>query len=192
MLTWENDAEVQALRARGYSISAIARHTGRDRKTVRAYLNGERTPGVRKRAVDAFAPFADYVTARLVEDPHLWVLTLFDELTALGFGLSYQSLTRKIRTRKLRPVCAACVGATGRANAVIPHPPGAETQWDWLDLPDPPASWGWGKTAHLLVESLSHSGRWRAVLSASMDQPHLIDGLDRVRSAHDHDLNGGR
>ena len=49
MLTWENDVEVHALRARGWSISAIARHTGRDRKTVRAYLNGDRTPGVRAR-----------------------------------------------------------------------------------------------------------------------------------------------
>jgi len=41
--------EVHALRKRGWSISAIARHTGRDRKTVRTYLSGERTPGVRAR-----------------------------------------------------------------------------------------------------------------------------------------------
>lgn len=180
MLTWGDDVEVHALRARGWSISAIARHTGRDRKTVRAYLNGERTPGVRGRAVDPFAPFLDYVIARLVEDPHLWALTLFDELLALGFVASYQSLTREIRNRQLRPVCTACAGATGRVNAVIEHPPGAETQWDWLELPDPPLSWGWGRTAHLLVGSLAHSGKWRAVLSPSMDQPHLIDALDRI------------
>lgn len=35
MLTWEDDVEVHALAARGWSISAIARHTGLDRKTVR-------------------------------------------------------------------------------------------------------------------------------------------------------------
>jgi transposase len=180
MLTWGDDVEVHALRKKGWSISAIARHTGRDRKTVRAYLNGERMLGVRKRAVDPFAPFLDYVTVRLIEDPHLWAITLFDELVALGFVLSYQSLTREIRARKLRPACLACAGATGRVNAVIEHPPGAETQWDWLDLPDPPPGWGWGKSAHLLVGSLSHSGKWRAALSGSMDQPHLIDGLDRV------------
>ena len=34
--------EAHALRIRGWSISAIARHLDRDRKTVRAYLNGER------------------------------------------------------------------------------------------------------------------------------------------------------
>jgi transposase len=183
MLTWEDDVDIHALHRQGWTIAAIARHTGRDRKTVRAYLTGKRSPGVRARAADPFGPFVDYVTARLVEDPHLWALTLFDELQPLGFRLSYPTLTREIRARRLRPDCAACRGATGRANAVIDHPPGEETQWDWLDLPDPPTAWGWGKTAHLLVGSLAHSGRWRAVLAESMDQPHLVDGLDRVSRA---------
>ena len=34
MLTWDDDVEVNALRKRGWTISAIALHTGRDRKTV--------------------------------------------------------------------------------------------------------------------------------------------------------------
>ena len=46
MLTWEDDVEVHALRKRGWSISAIARHTGHDRKTIRAYLTGARSPGL--------------------------------------------------------------------------------------------------------------------------------------------------
>lgn len=54
-------------------------------------------PGERRPAVDPFAPFLDYVTARLIQDPHLWPITLFDELVALGFVLSYQTLTREIR-----------------------------------------------------------------------------------------------
>ena len=47
MLTQEDDIDAHALRKRGWSISAIARHLGRDRKTIRAYLSGERTAGVR-------------------------------------------------------------------------------------------------------------------------------------------------
>jgi transposase len=181
MLTWENDMEVHALRKRGWSISAIARHTGHDRKTVRKYLAGDATPGVRARSSpDPFDPFVDYVTARLVEDPHLWARTLYDELEGLGFELSYQSLTRNIRARNLRPTCAACRTVTERPNAIITHEPGDETQWDWLELPDPPESWGWGKTAHLLVGSLAHSGKWRAALSSSEDQPHLIAAIDHV------------
>ena len=143
MLTWEDDLEGHALRRRGWSISAIARHTSLDRKTVRKYLNGDGKPGVRARSgPDPFDPFVDYVTARLTEDPHLWARTLLDELEQLGFGLSYQSLTRHIRARNLRPVCEACRTATQRPNAVIPHKPGDETQWDWLELPDPPEFWG--------------------------------------------------
>ena len=47
MLTWEDDVEVHALRKRGWTISAIARHTGFDRKTVRKYLAGDGKPGER-------------------------------------------------------------------------------------------------------------------------------------------------
>jgi transcriptional regulator with XRE-family HTH domain len=55
MLTWEEDVQAHALRRQGWTISAIARHLGRDRKTIRAFLRGERTPGVRvRRAPDPF------------------------------------------------------------------------------------------------------------------------------------------
>jgi transposase len=184
MLTWEDDVEVHALRKRGWSISAIARHAGRDRKTIRDYLSGKRTPGVRARpSPDPFEPFIDYVSARLREDPHLWARTLFDELEELGYPLSYQSLTRNIRERGLRPDCEACRSVTDRPNAIIPHEPGDETQWDWLDLPDPPPSWGWGKKARLLVGSLAYSSKWRGSLEPSTDQPHLVQGLDQVTRA---------
>lgn len=169
MLTWEDDLEIHALHKRGWSVSAIARHTGENHRTVRNYLNGVTTPGERKpAAVDPFAPFIDYVTARLTEDPHLWSRTLCDELEDLGYPMSYPTLTRQIRARHLRPHCQECAHAVDRANAVIDHPPGEETQWDWLDLPNPPARWGWGAMAHLLVGSLAHSGQWRAVLAPAM------------------------
>ena len=180
MLTREDDVDAHALRANGWTISAIARHLGHDRKTIRAYLNG-RVAGQRARSsADPFEPFIDYTRARLGEDPHLWASTLLDELTDLGFAQSYATLTRQIRARGLRPTCEACHAAKGRAVAVIAHPPGEETQWDWVELPDPPASWGFGTKACLFVGALAHSGRWRAVLAESMDQPHVIDGLDRV------------
>jgi transposase len=184
MLTREEDVEIHALHKRGWSISAIARHTGRNRRTIRNYINGVTTPGVRKPAgEDSFAPFVDYVSARLREDPHLWARTLCDELEGLGFTLSYPSLTRNIRARGLRPVCEQCRSATDRPNAIIEHDPGDETQWDWLDLPDPPGLWGWGRTARLLVGSLAHSSKWRGWLQPATDQPHLVEGLDRVTRA---------
>ena len=170
MITREDDVDIHALRRQGWTITAIANHVGRDRKTVRI-LNGKREPGVRRRATDPLPRCLDYVTARLVEDPHLWAVTLSDELEPLGFTASYPSLTREIRARNLRPKCVACAGGagTGRANAVIAHPAGAETQWDWLDLPTRPTSWGWRSMASLLVESFARFGQSHGSLSASMD-----------------------
>ena len=73
MLTQGEDVEVHALTRRGWSVSAIARHLGRDRKTVRAYLTGERQPGRRASArPDPLAPFAAYLAARFTDDPHIW------------------------------------------------------------------------------------------------------------------------
>jgi len=115
------------LRQRGWSISAIARHLGRDRKTVRAYLSGERVPGERIPAeADPFDQFESYVRQRLSDDPHVWATVLFDEVVALGYSQSYPTLVRKIRHRRLRPSCGACAGTRGRATAIIDHPPGEE------------------------------------------------------------------
>jgi len=182
MLTREDDVDAHALRARGWTISAIARHLGHDRKTIRAYLFSGRVAGQRARPAgeDRFDRFVDYVRERLREDPHLWATTLFDELVGLGFAQSYQTLTRQVRARGLRPPCETCHAAKRRPVAVIEHPPGEETQWDWVELPDPPAAWGWGLRACLFVGALAHSGKWRGRLAESMDQPHVIDALDRV------------
>lgn len=121
MLTQEQDVDVKALYKQGWSISAIARHLDRDRKTIRGYVNGEREPGQRKPAgPDVFAPFERYVRSRLGEDPHLWATTLFDEVVALGYPRAYQSFTREVRQRDLRPDCVACSGVGGRATPHIP------------------------------------------------------------------------
>ena len=184
MLTQEDDVDAHALRKRGWTISAIARHLGHDRKTIRDYLNGERVAGVRAPAgEDLFAPFVDYCRARLAEDPHVWAEALLDELRPLGFTQSYATLTRQIRERGLRPACEACRPAKGRPVAIIEHPAGEETQWDWVDLPDPPTAWGWGTTASLFVGALSHSSKWRGRLAESKDQPHTIDALDQITRA---------
>ena len=184
MLTREDDINVHALRRQGWMITAIARHLGRDRKTIRTYLAGDREAGVRVRTTEGpFEVFAPYCAQRLADDPHLWVSTLFDELRDLGDLGSYPTMTRQIRTRGLRPAFEPCRPATGRPIAVIDHPGGAETQWDWVELPDPPGSWGWGANAHLLVGVLSHSGAWRGLLCESEDQPHLVDRLDRIARA---------
>ncbi len=167
MLTQGDDVEVHALAGRGWSISAIARHLERDRKTVRAYVRGERTPGTRRSAVpDPLTPFITYLAARFVDDPHLWLTALFDEVVPLGYPRSYPAFVRAVRVAGLRPHCEPCAGVTGRATIEIEHPPGAEIQWDWFERRHAP----WGGTAYVLLGTLPHSSRVRGVLAPSLDQ----------------------
>lgn len=181
MLTQEDDVDAHALHRQGWTISAIARHLGHDRKTIRAYLTGGRVAGQRaSSAPDPFAPFAAYCAQRLKDDPHVWATTLFDEVVALGFTRSYPSFTRDLRAHQIRPHCEPCSSSKGRDHTVIEHPPGEETQWDWLELPDPPAHWGLSGGAHLLVGALPSSGKWRGVLADAEDLPHLVESLHAV------------
>jgi transposase len=177
MLTQGEDVEAHALKERGWSISAIARHLERDRKTVRCYLNGDRLPGVRVTAVgDPLADFEVYIRARFVDDPHLWATSLFDEVVALGYARSYPSFVRQVRQRGLRPHCEACAGVKGRDTIEIEHPPGEEIQWDWFERRRAP----WGGTAFVLLGTLPHSSRTRGVVAESLDQAHLVEAMDAV------------
>ena len=177
MLTQGEDVEAHALRERGWSISAIARHLGRDRKTVRGYLNGERQPGKRKRSgTDPLAGVEHYIRLRFQDDCHVWASALYDEVVPLGYALSYPSFVRQLRVRGLRPHCEACAGVKGRDTIEIEHPPGEEIQWDWFERRNAP----WGATAYVLLGTLPHSGRIRGVLAESMDQAHLIEAMDKV------------
>jgi hypothetical protein len=67
---------------------------------------------------------------------------LYDEVSKLGYGLSYVSFARGLRTQGLRPHCEACAGVRGRPTIQIDHPPGAELQWDWFERRRAP----WGGT----------------------------------------------
>jgi len=138
MITREDDVDAHALHRRGWSISAIARHLGHDRKTIRAYLHKGRVAGQRRRAEpDSFEPFSVYCRERLTEDPHLWASTLFDELLELGYDRSYPTFTRQLRTRSLRPACEPCRPARGRDGDVALRPaPGEHPRPHPGDSPD--------------------------------------------------------
>jgi transposase len=175
MLTQEEDVEVHALRGRGWSISAIARHTGRDRKTVSACL--ARPAGAeRERAPSVLEPFREYLEARFGDDPHVLASVLYRELAGLGFGRSYQTLTRELRRLELRPRCECCRRGGVDVTTEIDHPPGEELQFDWLELEQTP----WGEPAYVLVGALSHSSECRGVFSDGQSGAHVVEALDGV------------
>jgi transposase len=115
MLTEEDDVEIHALAARGWSVSAISRHTGRDRKTVRAYL-ARPARARREPAPSCLEPFRAYIEARFEDDPHLEATVLLRELVDAGFERSYPTLVRELRRLELRPVCLVCQHRRGDAD----------------------------------------------------------------------------
>jgi len=175
MLTEEDDVEIHALFKRGWSISAIARHTGRDRKTVRAYVRGKKPR--REQPPSCLEPYRDYLEARFTDDHHVLATVLHRELAGLGFDRSYQTLVRELRRLGLRPTCSAC--RNGRLPTTeIPHEPGEELQLDWWELGE--ADTPWGEKAYVLVGALSHSGRVRGVFTEGQSFPHLVAALDGI------------
>jgi transposase len=174
MLTQEDDVEIRALARRGWSVSAIARHTGRDRKTVAKYLAGGK-PG-REPASSCLEPYRAYLEARFVDDGHVFASVLFEELVGLGFDRSYPTLVREIRQLGLRPVCECCLAGTVKLTVGLEHEPGEELQLDWLELSETP----WGVKAYVLVGALSHSSRLRGCFAEGESFPHLAEALDGV------------
>jgi transposase len=174
MLTEEDDVEIHALSRRGWSVSAIARHTGRDRKTVSKYLAGPLP--AREPAASCLEPFRDYLVARFVDDAHVDGTVLHREVAALGFERSYVTFVRQLRLLGLRPRCEACRTGGHGVTVELAHEPGEEIQFDWLELTETP----WGEPAYVLVGTLSFSGRCRAVICEGMTFAHLIDAIDGV------------
>jgi transposase len=174
MLTQEDDVEIHALARRGWSKSAIARHTGRDRKTIAKYLAG--SGPTRERAPSCLEPYRAYLDARFVDDAHVRASVLFEELVPLGFDRSYPTLVREIRELGLRPVCDCCKAGGVKVTVGLEHEPGEELQLDWLELSETP----WGEKAYVLVGALSHSGRVRGVFADGQTFAHLIEALDGV------------
>lgn len=179
---------MHALRNRGWSISAIARHTGRDRKTVRRYLRGGRPS--RKARSSCLEPYREYVSTRFAQDPHLPATELHRELRGLGFDRSYPTLVRELRKLELRPRCMPCRAGSAVA-AEIALEPGAELQLDWLELEETP----WGAPTHVLVGALPWSGRLRGVIAEGQGFARLVaalDGLLRRFGGTPHTWRAGR
>ena len=174
MLTEEDDVEIHALARRGWSVSAIARHSGRDRKTVRKYL--ARPVAQREPPASCLEPFREYLAARFVDDAHVDGTVLYREVSGLGFDRSYVTFVRQVRLLELRPRCEACRTGGHGVTVELAHEPGEEIQWDWLELTETP----WGEPAYVLVGALSFSGRCRAVISEGMTFAHLVDAIDGV------------
>jgi transposase len=95
---------IQELKRQGLSISAIARQTGLDRKTVKKYLaSGLEAPAYtpRKPATSAVEPHRQYLLERMANYPGLSSRRLHREIRGMGYKGAYSSLTEYLR--QIRP-----------------------------------------------------------------------------------------
>jgi hypothetical protein len=106
MLAWEPVVEARALHARGWTISAIARHLQINRRTVRRYLSGEVEVGKRRPAgPDEFERFAGYARQRLFDDPRLRRRAATAARVALGRGEPCHTAPEPSCARRVRHFC---------------------------------------------------------------------------------------
>jgi hypothetical protein len=104
MLSRDRAEKILTLGKAGWSVRAIADQLGHSQPTIRDYLNGRRTPGVRvPRASLLTGLLAGYCRQRFAEDPHLRPSTLFNEVTELGFQESRSTFYRELTQRRLSP-----------------------------------------------------------------------------------------
>lgn len=86
------------LHRQGVSITAIARRTGRDPKTVRKYIErGVEAPVYGPRAVgrpSKLAPYLDYLRERVTAFPDLSAVRLTREIREMGYGGAYTAVKR--------------------------------------------------------------------------------------------------
>ncbi len=86
------------LHRQGLSITAIARRTGRDPKTVRKYVErGLELPAYGPRRVgrpNKLAPYLDYLRERLTAFPDLSAVRLTREIRERGYGGAYTAVKR--------------------------------------------------------------------------------------------------
>ena len=95
------------LARQGLSVSAIARRTGHDRKTIRKYIERGLEPPVykpREPGPSLIRPFEPYLRERVERFPELTGRRLWRELCDRGFTGAYSTVTEFLRTvRPARP-----------------------------------------------------------------------------------------
>jgi transposase len=118
------------LARQGLTVSAIARRTGHDRKTIRTYIaRGLEPPAYKPRppAPSPLAPFEAFLRERVGRFPDLTGRRLWREVRDLGFVGGYSTVTDFLRT--IRPP------ATPTFERRFETPPGRQAQVDFGPVP---------------------------------------------------------
>ena len=160
--------EILRLKERGYSISAISRMTGKDRKTVRKYLSRDKNESIKRRKVikhsSKIKPYEDQVLQLIhesnIEFPPCTVI--YEKLVESGYTGSLSLIQKWVKQYK----------RVHQPKVVIRYetPPGLQAQVDWGEMKVTDQKSGCKKKVYIFSMILSYS-RMRFV--------HFVPKADR-------------
>jgi transposase len=181
MMTQEEYMDLLALRRQGRTIAEIAEELGYHPATVSGWLNNGGPPPAR-----TIAPAERVIDERWVERIRLLIqppaekllaTSVFEIITAEGFGGSYPSVVRH-----LREVRGPRFRAAPAVSVPIETAPGEECQFDFSDCSAWTERWGLGEV--WCFGCVLCWSRWRLWwFTDSVDREHTFEGLVRFFEA---------
>lgn len=175
MVRGEEALDIRQMFETGFSISEIARRTGRDRNTVRRVIRGEIPKPRRQRAVrpSKLDPYKDYILGRMAEGVTNAV-RICKEIREQGYSGGMTILRKFMHPHRPQ--------RQGRITTRFETPPGHQAQIDTSEflyqLPD-----GSNRKIHLFELVLGYSRLAYAEFIQSANQLSLLQALRRGLSA---------
>jgi transposase len=181
MLNQEEYVKVLDLHRQGWTKKEIAEELGFHPATISKWLAAGGPPAPRVVRDDARVMtqrWRQRVALLLESHPRLLAVSVFNKVRAEGFGGSYPTVVREVR---------AIRGPRFRAAAAVSVPistdPGEEAQFDFCDLSEWAARWGWSTRLVCFGAILCWSRQRVWWFTTSEDRHHTFEGLVRFFEA---------
>jgi transposase len=176
MLNQEDYVKVLDLHRQGWTKKEIAAELGYHPATVAKWLRSDGPPGRREVPDEARVMTGRWrarIATLLEAYPRLLAVSVFNKIRAEGYPGSYPTVVREVRA-----IRGPRFRAAGAVSVPIHTDPGEEAQFDFCDLGDWAARWGWpGLVCFGAILSWSRQRVWW--FTTSQDRHHTFEGLAR-------------
>jgi len=181
MMNQEEYVDVHALKNEGWTAVEIAEELGFHPATIRKWLK-EGGPPTRVEVPDEKrvmnARWRERVEGLLTKHERLLGISVFNKLRAEGFEGSYPTVSRAVRD-----VRGPRFRAAAAASVPIHTDPGEEDQFDFCNLDDVAARWGWDHPLRVFggISCWPRKRMWW--FTTSEDREHTFEGIARMFEA---------
>ncbi len=177
MIDQETYVRIHDLHRQGWTCKEIAAETGLHPSTVSKYLKADGPPITRLMPDSSLvmnAVWKERTALLITKFPRLLGISVHNKLRADGFRGGYSTVTRELRV-----IRGPRFRAAEAASMPIHTDPGEEAQFDFCDLSDWAARWGWPTPLWCFGMILCWS-RWRMWwFTTSEDREHTFEGIAR-------------